>query len=280
MSFPGRRGEADVVDFHLYPLSFNQYVQLREKRKNVSNTRLKEIFDDYLRCGGYLRAINDLEKQGSVTVATYKTYEQWIRGDFLKRGKNEEYLLSVLSALLTIGVSTVSYSTVSAKIGLMKKDTCIDYIRLLERMDVLFNLRAFDQNKKQGFPRKDRKFHFFDPFIFRAIHDWLMREGFINNEVSESTLVEACVASHCYRLSRTFYFKGLGEVDVIWYNKKRYQAIEVKWANQLKPADLKALKQFKDGIILTKQGAVGKIDEVTIMPVYQFLNELNCLKSS
>lgn len=273
MSFPGRRGDANIVDFHLHPLSFSEYVKLRDDSNDVSNERLKELFNDYLQCGGYLRAINDLELQGKVSDATFKTYEQWIRGDFLKRGKNEEYLLSVLSALATIGVSTVSYSTISAKIGLMKKDTCIDYIRLLERMDVLFNLQAFDQNKKQGFPRKDRKFHFFDPFIFRTVHDWLKREGFINSEVSESTLVEACVASHCYRLSKTFYFKGQGEIDVIRYTDSGYQAVEVKWANQIKPSDLKMLKQFNNAMIVTKNTS-GKIDDIISIPVSQFLYEI------
>ncbi len=274
MSFPGRRGEADVVDFHLYPLSFREYVKLREKTEKVTEEKLRQLFDDYLICGGYLRAINDLEKNGSVSAATYTTYQQWIRGDFLKRGKSEEYLLTVLTALLTIGVSSVSYSGISAKIGLMKKDTCIDYIRLLERMDAIFSLQSFDQNKKQGFPRKDRKFHFLDPFIYRAVHSWLVKEGMLNHEATETMLVEACVASHCHRLGRTFYFKGQGEVDVIRIiNNKQYQAIEVKWANQIKPADLKTLQHFKDSIILTK-GQVGKVDGVTAIPVYQLLFDL------
>ncbi|MBU1926683.1 MAG: ATP-binding protein, partial [Gammaproteobacteria bacterium] len=208
MSFPGRRGHAAKTDFHLYPLSFREYVQLIKSKGKLSDATLLTYFQNYLRCGGYLRAINDLAEYGEVTPATFITYEQWIRGDFLKQGKNEDTLLNVLKALLTVGVSQISYSGLTQKIGLISKETFMDYCRLLERMDVMIVLQAFDQNKKQGFPRKARKFHFFDPFIYHTIQKWLENEGYLNGVLSESTLVEACVASQCYRLGKTFYFKG------------------------------------------------------------------------
>lgn len=274
MSFPGRRGKASQIDFHLYPLTFYEYVKLRHPESEPDNEILNHFFQEYLLCGGYLRAINDFAQYGEVTPATFMTYEQWIRGDFLKREKKEDYLLSLLHALLTIGVSPISYSALTQKIGLMSKETCIDYLRLLERMDILFELQAYDQNKKQGFPRKDRKFHFFDPFIQRTVHQWLVREGFLNSMNLESTLVEACVASHCYRFGKTFYFKGQGEVDVIWLTGKMVKAIEVKWSLQLRPNDLKTLKQFKNCIILGKTLQVGAIDNIQVMPVYQFLFNL------
>jgi predicted AAA+ superfamily ATPase len=274
MRFPGRRGMAAQTDFHLYPLSFADYVQLRSPKRDISNVQLAAFFQDYLVTGGYLRAINDYAETGKISEATFLTYEQWIRGDFLKQGKNEDYLLAILGALFTIGVSQISYSKLTQKIGLLSKETCIDYMRLLERMDILMQLQAFDQNKKQGFPRKDRKFHFCDPFIRRTIYHWLSREGYLNTEDLESNLVEATVASHCRRLGKTFYFKGDGEIDVVWHKNTIYQAIEVKWSQQLRPNDFKTLKQFKHRLILGKTPAEGVIDGTLSMPVYQFLNEL------
>src|SRR3990167_7875766 len=216
MAFPGRRGNATQVDFHFYPLSFREYVLLLEPNNKPDNTMLDNIFQQYLKCGGYLKAINDLAQFNEVSPATLLTYQQWIRGDFIKQGKNEKSLLSILQALVTIGVSPISYSSLTQKIGLLSKETCIDYCRLLERMDVLIELQAYDQNKQQGFPRKDRKFHFADPFIYRAIRQWLQEEKFITNgEINQSHLVEACVASHCARHAKSFYFKGQGEIDVI-----------------------------------------------------------------
>ncbi len=268
-SFPGRRGKAECPDFHLFPLSFGEYVQLRHPFPSVED--LKSLFQDYLSCGGYLRAINDLAETGEIQQATYLTYEQWIRGDLLKQGKKESTLLALIQALLTIGVSPTSYSSLTRKIGLISKDTCIDYCNILERMDVLMSLQAFDQNKKQGFPKKDKKFHFTDPFIVNTLYRWLHREGLLNKPFTESFLVEACVASHCHRTGKVFYFKGQGEVDVIQLTNKKIQAIEVKWAEQIRTSDLKTLKTFPNALILTKAPFQGQIDAIQSMPVYQFL---------
>lgn len=274
MCFPGRRGIADQVDFHIYPLTFHDYVDLIHQKSAPTIKQLSQYFNNYLHCGGYLRAINDFAKYGKILPATFLTYEQWIRGDFLKHKKREDILLSLLRTLLTIGVSQVSYSGITQKMGLATKDTVIDYCSLLERMDILFYLQAFDQNKKQGFPKKDRKFHFFDPFIYRAILNWLQKEGFLNLIEFESTLVEASVASHCRRLGHVFYFSGQGEVDVIWSFNKKINAIEIKWTNQVRPNDLKMLKHFKNSLILGKSIRHGTEDDITLMPVFQFMYHL------
>jgi len=275
MRFPGRRGKSDKADFHLYPLSFSDYVKLRLPAEDPSIEQLAKCFKDYLLCGGYLRAINDLAEEGEISQATYLTYEQWIRGDILRQGKNETMLLSLLHALLTIGVSPISYSSLNQKIGLISKETCIDYCHVLERLDMLITLQAFDQNKKQGFPKKDKKFHFTDPFILRTLDHWLKREGYFNSPLIESMMVEACVASHCKRFGRTFYFKGQGEVDVIWLRAEKIQAIEVKWAEQVRSNDLKMLKIFNNSLILTKTLHQGQIENIKSIPVYQFLYHLS-----
>ncbi len=274
MSFPGRRGVADQVDFHIYPLTFSDYVNLVHKKSSPNNNQLSQYFSDYLQCGGYLRAINDFAMHGKILPATFLTYEQCIRGDFLKHRKKEDTLLSLFQALLTVGVSQISYSGITQKMGMVSKDTVIDYCALLERMDVLFYLQAFDQNKKQGFPKKDRKFHFFDPFIYRTILNWLQKEGYSNHLESESVMAEACVASHCHRYGKVFYFKGQGEIDLIWPFHQRINAIEVKWTNQIRPNDLKTLKQFKHGLILNKGIRQGVEAGITLMPVSHFLFHL------
>ena len=273
MRFPGRRGIADVTDFHLHPLSFKEYVNLVAKKKAKSLSKLEALFGEYLLCGGYLRAINDLATNGKIMDATFSTYEQWIRGDFNKRGKKEESLLSILSALLIIGVTTTSYTHLTQKIGLITVDTCIDYCHLLEKMDILLTLQAFDQNNKRGFPRKDRKFHFLDPFIYQVIYRWAQREGYLHHINLEDTLVEAAVASHSSRTAKTYYFKGQGEIDVITFQNNKIKAIGVKWANQLRANDLKMLKQFDDSTILVKKQTVGNIENIRCLPVYQYLYE-------
>jgi predicted AAA+ superfamily ATPase len=144
-----------------------------------------------------------------------------------------------------------------------------------EQWGPLHGLQAFDKNKKQGFPRKARKFHISDPFILHTISHWLQREGYLNVPVAESILVESCVASQCRRLANTFYFKGAqGEIDIIWLKDQTPQAIEVKWATQIRPADLKTIMQFKNSIILTKLATTGMIDNIKTLPAYTFLSQI------
>jgi predicted AAA+ superfamily ATPase len=274
MSFPGRRGMASQVDFHLYPLSFHEYVELRLSQDKEKN-ELRSYFNDYLLCGGYLPAMNDLAEYKEIKPATYLTYEQWIRGDFLKSRKNEETLLHVLLALVTVGVSQISYTKLTQKIGLINKDTCIDYCRLLERMDVIFTLPALDLNKLQGAPRKEQKIHFKDPFIYRAIVRWLQVEGYPGLSILEQNLVEACIASHCQRLWKTFYFKGQGEIDVMYLKNQTPHALEVKWASQIRPNDLKMLHHFSHRLLLTKNLVAGKMQDIDTLPADQFLYQLS-----
>ena len=274
MSFPGRRGSADPTDFHLYPLSFRAYVQLLESDADPSLDKLRTYFQDYLSCGGYLSAINDWAEYGIIQPATYLTYEQWIRGDFIKQRKQEHTLSSVLLALMTVASSQVSYSKLTQKIGTLNKDTCIDYCHLLERMGVILSLKAYDQNKKEGAPRKDQKFHFQDPFIYHTLLRWLKRETGCTLLLQESTLVEASVASHCAQRGRTYYFKGQGEIDVIWLHDQKTEALEVKWTNQLHTYDLKMLRSFPNALILTKNPVIGKKEGIDAEPVYKYLYNL------
>jgi predicted AAA+ superfamily ATPase len=53
---------------------------------------LFEEFERYLVHGGYLKAINDHAHEGSIRAATLITYQEWVRGDVLKRGKQESDL--------------------------------------------------------------------------------------------------------------------------------------------------------------------------------------------
>ena len=270
MCFPGRRGSADTVDFHLYPLTFRQYADLRLPHTEPTDKELYALYLNFLQCGGYLRAINDLAQHHKVTQATYLTYEQWLRGDFIKQGKSEDYLLILLKTLLTIQTSQISYSKIAQKAGLISRETTMNYLKLLERMDVIFNLQAFDQNKRQGFPRKNRKFHFLDPFICHTVSRWLQREGYAHETIHESFLVESSVASYCRQQAHTFYFKGYGEVDIIMMQPDPL-AIEVKWTNQIRPNDLKTLKQFQHSLILGKYAGGHSKEGIRALPVYKFL---------
>lgn len=265
--FPGRRGEAEKTDFHLHPLSFREYLELVKPAG-----ALKNAFMDYLQCGGYLRAINDRHQSGGVLPATYSVFEQWIQGDFEKRGKSVRELLGVLKMLLETTGSQVTYSSLTQRMGEISKPTFIGYCDLLERLDILFQLQAYDQNRHIGFPKKARKFHFWDPFILETVRRWLKREQVISDLELEAHKVEAVVASHFKRKGAAYYWKGAGEVDVVVLQGKNPLFVEVKWTKQVRSMDLMELKKGKNAVILTKETA-GKIDHIPAIPVFQFLSE-------
>ncbi|MBI5527900.1 MAG: ATP-binding protein [Deltaproteobacteria bacterium] len=279
LAFPGRRGESETADFHLMPIPFGEYAELAEPAlpgtEPARAERLHVLFRNYLVCGGYLRAINDLHAHGEVRPATYATFEQWVRGDFLKRGRSEATLLSVLlQAILDVGVSQVSYSGLTGRVGTVGKETVMDYCGLLERMDVLLVLQAYDQNRHRGSPKKARKFHFVDPFIRGTIRRWLAREGAPAGGDDEAPAVEACVAAHLRRAGPVYYFKGHGEIDAVSLAGGRPSFIEVKWSDRVRLADLAQLARMKEGVVLTRDVVEGAVEGVPAVPTPSFLHAL------
>lgn len=274
--FPGRRGRAAKTDFHIAPLNFKEYIELVDKSliHSDENNSLFEYFNKYLRCGGHLRAINDLHGSGKILPATYTVFEQWIRGDFQKRERSVPYLKGTLKSLIETVGSQVTYSSLTNRIGELSKPTLIDYFNLLERLDVIFDLQAFDQNKHIGFPRKARKFHFWDPFILDTIKLWLERELELSTKSDmESVKIESIVAAHFKSHMPTFYFKGKGEIDVVTYRNKKATYIEVKWGKQIRSSDLEELKKRDNGIILTKTPGSGIIEGIKTHFLPRFLIE-------
>ncbi len=228
-------------------------------------------FDNYLSCGGYLRAINDLHAHGAVTASTYAVFEQWIVGDFEKRGKSTAYLKGVLATLLATGSSQATYSSLTQQLGQLSKETFIDYCSLLERMDIIFTLQAFDQNTRRGFPKKARKFHFSDPFIVDTVARWLIREGMASEKDRAPIKAESVLAEHVQRIAPAYYLKAEGEIDVVAVTGKTFVPLEVKWTNQLRPSDVKQLLKYPNSRILTKQPSVGTVQDIPSIPLPLFL---------
>lgn len=291
MTFPGRRGKADQVDYHLYPLSFREVVGLtnkalctdlkatEEERQFASDDNLQLLmteFNKYLLHGGYLTAINDLARDGCILPATLKTYSDWIRGDVLKRDKQEHYLREILSAIIKHYGSQVSWHTLSEGLSIDHHKTVADYVELLVQMDAVFVQYALQEDKLMLAPKKAKKLMFNDPFIFHAIYAWLnpskdpFQEQMLRQQTDnalQSLLVEACVVTHYRRFYETFYIKAEGEVDVAYIDGNQFWPIEAKWTSQIRPKDLKQISKYSRGVILGKPLRFGDLNGVNIEPL-------------
>ncbi len=289
MRFPGRRGRAKQVDYHMYPLSFREVVQLKqtipdleqaiisgEKPSPAMLDRLYEEFQTYLLHGGYLTAINDLAALGHISDSTLSTYSDWIRGDMLKRGKQENYLREVLGAVIKRYNSQVTWNALARDLSIDHPKTVADYAALLASMDALFIQPALLEDKLLAAPKKARKLMLTDPFIYHAIRAWLhpVQDPYnsqmlpaVENPQLCSGLVEACVTTHYRRIYPTFYIKAEGEVDVAYINNEKFWPVEVKWTSQIKPKDLKQIAKYNNSRILIKARKWGELNGVVTEPL-------------
>ena len=291
MRFPGRRGTAGTVDFHLYPLNFLETVKLKKrfstdtldrlmnpeiKPTTPSLDRLYEEFELYLIHGGFLTAINDMARHKRIMPATFSTYSDWIRGDVLKRGKQEHYLREVLEAIVKRYGSQVTWNALAHDLSIDHPKTVADYVALLASMDAAFVQAALVEDKLTAAPKKARKLIFADPFIFHAVRAWLTpHEDPYSRQVKlivsdpgwAARLAEACVVTHYRRYYPTYYIKAEGEVDVAYVDQNRFWPLEVKWTKQLRPKNLKQIAKYTNGRILTRSRQRGHILGIPTEPL-------------
>jgi len=282
--FPGRRGVADRVNFHLYPLSFREVVNLKygfeaveEQLEKDSCTFLKNELLAYMEHGGYLTAINDIVKHQRILPATLRTYADWIRGDMLKHGKQEHYLREILSAVIKRYSSQVSWNALSRGLSIDHPKTVSDYIDLLVSMDALFVQHALQMDKLTPAPKKARKVMFTDPFILHAARSWLQAdaepyESMIKPLIADAEwrgkLVESIVVTHFSRLQPTYYIKtSKGEVDLAIVHERIIFPIEIKWTSQLRSQDLKLVRNMDQGRVWANVPGQLDFDGMIIAPL-------------
>lgn len=299
MTFPGRRGEANKQDFHLYPLSFYEYIKLKDKSLflklnsivaqfhqdflfeiqsigSKSIEQLKSYFNDYLLTGGYLRAINDFAVNQRIQPATYMTYIQWIIGDILKRGKDELFLREIITSLFNRLCSQITWHNLVSDLSIQHHQTGKDYVELLSRMDVTFILDALREDKLQPALKKAKKIAFNDPFIFHSLHSWLNSEqdpfelakNILNSKSPLlNSLIEETMISAFRRLWETYYIKAEGEVDIAIVYKKKMLPIEVKNSLNMHEKDLKQILKYKRGYVAYAGDSPGLFKHLNVLPV-------------
>lgn len=270
MRFPGRRGSADQIDYHLYPLSFQETVFL--KKNGVSDEDLYQKFSQYLLHGGYLTAINDFARHNSIRKGTLQTYSDWIRGDMLKQGKSETYLKEILSALLKTYGSQITWNGLSQHTSIQHPSTVQEYCDILQSMEAIFIQNALIEDKLVAAPKKARKILFCDPFIYHCINLWVVNKEPSIEKEKEPFLVETVLVNYVRRFFSTYYIKAEGEVDIAYLKNNKFWPIEIKWTNQIRSKDLNQILKYKNHLIVTKNKEI-KSDKMQTQWIFDFLRE-------
>jgi len=264
-TFPGRRGSADVVDFHLYPLSFRELLALKGNLQALENPiqydLLMSEFNSYLQHGGYLTAINDIALYGKILVATFATYSDWIRGDMLKRGKQDVYLREIINAIIKRYSSQLNstWNSLAKELSIDHHKTVADYVELLQSMDAVYIQSCLQEDTLLPAPKKAKKLMFTDPFIYHALNVWLNNTTIKNDPDIDSKLVETTVVTHFRRKYPTYYIGAEGEVDLAYIDKNQFWPIEVKWTQQLRTKDLKQVIKYKNSKIFAKSAGIEQV---------------------
>ncbi len=295
--FAGRRGTADPVDFEFFPLNFLEAVSLiqpkyRKTYETISRAsfeegavlfekqykHLSELFANYCIHGGFLPAINAFYSLSDIPKAVFTIYIHWIIGDFLKYNKSEHYLHELLRGIQKTYGSQVSWTALAKNLSIEHHKTVSDYCQILQSMNVLHILEAVIEDKLTAAPKKNKKLHFQDPFIYHAVSAYIHNADF--NTISEDahtaeilpSLVESVCTGHCKRHFPTYYISGKkGEVDIAIVNNKKLMPIEVKWTSRLRPEELKQISLYNNGLILSKSQNIRTIGNNTAVPLLQFL---------
>lgn len=281
---PGRRGRADVVDFHLRPLSFLDFCRVRGRIDRealdacaraapgaaIDDQELVAALEpelrDYHLTGGFLPAIADLMRGGEVSGATLRIYADWIRGDVLRLDRSERYLREILTGVDRRQGSQVTWNSFAKELSIDHPKTIADYIGILERMDAVLVVPALAEHAAAPAPKKARKVFFADPFIHRAALAWLGGDDRLDSDARLQRDLEGVFAAHVARFTDAFYVKGHGEIDVAWLERRRLQCLEVKWSTQLRPEELKEIRRRGHGLIAARVARAAVFDGIPVLP--------------
>ncbi|MDA3924630.1 MAG: ATP-binding protein [Kiritimatiellae bacterium] len=286
--FAGRRGRSARVDFVFHPLGFVETVKLKipELSGLVTACRdmdylidppgykehlsqLEKLFDEYLVHGGYLTAIADIMRDGTIADATFRTYAEWLRGDILKHNKQEKYLFEVLRGMMRTYASQISWVSLAKQLSIEHHKTVSDYVAILEDMNAVIIQEAFAEHTFSAAPKKAKKLYFEDPFIFHAVEKMLGQMS----EKSTPALAESVAVAHFYRkYGKTYYIKGnKGEVDIVYLKDNMFFPVEIKWSAQIRPEDLKQVMIYQNGLILGRRRMSSKIGHVPYISLIRYL---------
>jgi predicted AAA+ superfamily ATPase len=260
-TFPGRRGHGkDVI---MRPLSFASYVEavsvIRPKKakeidkiteamesNKVFQGMLSNFFLDYLDAGGFPAPVKEKVVKGKVSEQIKKAILDWLRVDWGKIGRSDNYMKETLSFLLGSHCTPISWLSIAKNTSMGSPNTAQAYIETLENLLVANVLFLLEPDGKIVY-RKNKKVHFTDPLYYKIFSEYT------NTEYHQPCQVEGIVASHLARVAPVYYWRNSSEVDVVTLVNGLPVGLEVKWSYHLarKPRHLsKYIETNKDSIPL------------------------------
>lgn len=304
---PGRRGGGRELDKVLMPISFREYLQIREPTISLPEIeidnflklededfaqfslyyrKIQAVFEEFAKSGGFPKAVNDFVSTGSISNEVYDTFLSIIVSDIEKLKMNRTILKQVMRRVYEVLSSRWSWQSLAKGIDVGSFHTVKDYVETLADSFILSVLYFWDYSKKKTAAKKEKKIYLIDPLIYQIFAN----ASGISNEIFKdpsifSKLVENIVFSHLVRVEESLY-EGLSylqnvfywyssrgnEIDFLVYQKGALLPIEVKYQSEITVSNYATIKRaFNQGIVLTKD-AFFKKERIFGFPVSVFLS--------
>lgn len=252
---------------------------------------LNHLFNHYLRSGGFPMSINSYLKQGDNQIDS-QIAENFVRitlGALSYYGKNETTARQLLDEIIKKYGSLFSFTSLSDQVNHV---TTGDYLDFLEKSFILHIHYAIDLDKKTIKYKGRKKAYFQDPFMFHSLKSWLTGTN-LNDVINEALdddlllgeIVEATVTSHIVSCNEIpymrekntfnwFYYDQRGrEIDNIVKNDQYYDAIEVKYRNNVDTRDVTKTQGLRQTIILSKDDFM-ETENTCVIPTSVYLSLL------
>ncbi|MFB6350701.1 MAG: ATP-binding protein [Bradymonadaceae bacterium] len=308
---PGRRGSIEEPNWILMPLGFRDYVEVHAPdivdrldewsgltpevlateavEYHAYADRLDNLFDRYLRTGGYPYAMSREHEAGRITRDAYRQYREAINGEVSRGDLRESYFRELVSwaGHKRLG-REFSWRDASGETKIGSKDTARKYLEAAEQLFVWhIYFRVVQPDDPREALKSPKKLYPADPFAWHALSAWAtgQREPWqatvdtLSDPEVMGELVESVVADH-FRLHFghfSFYYRESGggrEIDFICFEEPDDRVLaEVKYRNTIdKKRDAGALAEEGGGLLLTKKTFEWDAERnVLALPVHYFL---------
>ena len=228
---PGRRGEGR--NLFARPWSFREYVDffyperaapyrdlsirhLNQKWLDDQTVRWDDVWGEYCRTGGIPHAGGGFCSSGTIADSVWRTYIDWILGNWSKLRTPERSLSAVARRLCETMNSRVSYETIKKGTDIQSANTIRSLLEMQEDHFAIRSLPRMDLQRKKFLPAKLKKVYPIDPFIARI---WAAIGSSVRRLYEES--VPGLSMDECAFLTQTHRWGDPKEVSYLYQDTSK-----------------------------------------------------------
>ncbi len=160
---------------------------------------IERLFYVYILTGGFPNAIVDYLKKGAVSEETYETILRLLLGTMAKEKRSEDTTRKILQNIASLGANRTDYITISKDTDI-HHNTVRDYLEILQKSRIIYTLYAWDIDKKDHAPKRQKKIVFQSSLIPLSLPlylwggSWDDVQEYAEKHIEE--LVEDVITSH------------------------------------------------------------------------------------